>query len=107
MGDIKEQHIVCTEKETLNGLLVLVARTEERVVNLDKRINGSLKTYQDHIVQGKGWRMAIIGTLVMIVLQIIGFAFVYGTLSKTVNVNERIIQRVLDKYEHLEVGGKK
>ena len=80
------QPVVCTEKETLG-------RIEATLEALDKRINGSYKTFNDHIVQGKGWRTAVISTLIIVVIQIVGFAYVYGNLAKTVSVNERIIQR--------------
>ncbi len=81
-----EQHVICTEKETLGSIKATLEA-------LDKRINGSYETFNNHIIQGRGWRGAVIGTAVMVIMQIIMFAYVYGNLSKTVNVNERILQR--------------
>jgi hypothetical protein len=83
----------CTERDVLAGIKIDLARTEERIIALDKRINGSIGTFYDHVKQGKTWRMAVAGIALTIVLEFIGFAFVFGTLFETVRVNERIIQR--------------
>lgn len=87
-------HVIdCKQEEAIKSLLVTTGKIEERIIALDKRINGSYQAFCDHIVQGKGWRMAVVGTVVAVVIQVVGFAFMYGNLYKTVVVNERIIQR--------------
>jgi len=99
----------CTEKETLKNIAhtlakvsVSQARTEENVLALDKRINGSYDTFCDHVAQGKGWRMAVSGIAVGLIIQIVMFSYVFGNLAKTVSVNERIIQREVIEDEHVK-----
>lgn len=79
-----------------NELTNLIARVEERVIALDKRINGSYDMFLDHVKQGKMWRGVVVGISVTLIVNIIGFAYLFGTLSKTVCMNERIIAKFLD-----------
>lgn len=79
-----------------NDLTNSLARIEERVIALDKRINGSYDMFLDHVRQGKAWRGVLVGLAVTLCLNIIGFAYLFGTLSKTVCVNERTIVKFLD-----------
>ena len=72
-----------------------LARIEERQIAIDKRINGSIDDIHDHIKAGDRWRAIIIGIAVSVVIQIVAFSYIYGNLSKTVCVNERILQRIL------------
>ena len=98
----------CTEKETLKeisysiaNIAISQAKSDERIIALDKRINGSYKTFHDHITQGRGWRVGIVSLIVTVVLQFIGFAFLFGNIVKNDAVQDRIIQReILDGEMH-------
>lgn len=79
------------------------ARIEGTVVALDTRINGSIDMFYDHIKQGKGWRSIIAGIVIALIMQFVGFAFVFGRMDKTLEVNERVLQRILPKYEAIAV----
>ena len=57
------------------------------VINLDKRINGSIDDIEKHISSGKGWRVGIVGVAVMIIIQTITLASMWGRLCRTVEVN--------------------
>lgn len=72
-----------------------LARIEERQVAIDNRINGSIDDIRSHISAGARWRSAIIAIVCAIVLQVVGFSYMYGNLCKTVSVNERILTRIL------------
>ena len=74
-----------------------LARIEERQVAIDRRINGSIDDIRLHISNGSKWRGTILSVCVVIILQFIGFAYMYGSLNKTVAVNEGIVLRLLDK----------
>ena len=74
-----------------------LARIEERQVAIDRRINGSIDDIKQHISNGSKWRATIFTACIAIILQFLGFAYVYGCLSKTVSVNERILLRILNK----------
>lgn len=54
------------------------------IKSLDKRINGSLRDMEKHMDSGKGWRMSLIGIIVAIFLQIIGFSYLWGGQSTTI-----------------------
>lgn len=77
-----------------------VAVTKSTLINLDKRINGSLLAIEKHINEGKGWRTTIAGLAVAVGIQILSFAYLYGNLSKQVQVNTI----KLDKIEILQKG---
>ena len=76
-----------------------LTRIEERQLATDKRINGSLDVLDKHVSQGHIWRVAILGIIVTIVINIIIFSNMYGYMSKTVSVNERNVLRILDKLD--------
>jgi hypothetical protein len=97
---VEPKHIVCTEKETLSDIKISIAKIETK-------LDASIKTFYDHIAQGKGWRFLMASIGLGLVGSIITFAMMFGVLSKTVEVNERIILRILDKYEHLDIDSKK
>lgn len=83
----------CKYADRILNMCESVARTEQKVESLDKRINGSMEAIREHIKQGSVWRGGIVGIAITVVLQLVAFSFAYGTLYKTVAVNERIIQR--------------
>ena len=78
-----------------------IAETKGDVKALSIRINGSYDTFYDHIKQGKGWRTAVMSSILLVVINIVIFSYLFGIVNKTVLVNERIIQRILMKYEQI------
>jgi hypothetical protein len=73
-------------KDHIN-LMSGVVRIEEKVVAIDKRINGSIDDIHDHIKAGIAYRIGIISVAAMLVIQTITLAFMWGQLCRTVEVN--------------------
>jgi len=46
---------------------------------------------ENHITEGKGWRIAIIGILVTLMTQVGAFLFMWGGVTNTVNKNSDYI----------------
>lgn len=74
------------------------------VENLDKRINGSLHQMEKHMEQGHGWRVALIGVIIAIFIQIIGFAYLWGGMSKQVEINTGRLTKVEALHEPPKLG---
>ena len=70
-----------------------IAEIKSDVKALSVRTNGNMDRFIDHIKQGHVWRTAILSMAVTLVISISGFLLLFGGLKKTVEVNERIIQR--------------
>ena len=62
------------------------------VENLDKRINGSLEAITKHMDDGDGWRKAIVGIVFCIFIQIGTFAYLWGGVTKQVEINTGILK---------------
>lgn len=60
---------------------------KERVINLDKRINGSIDAIEKHISTGVAWRMGIIGVAAMMIIQSLILASMWGRICRTVEIN--------------------
>lgn len=72
--------------------------------SLDIRVNGSLDVMQDHVRQGEKWRQAIIGIVIAGIVQIVGFAYLFGTLTERVNKNSGAIEKEIQfLYDKLEI----
>jgi hypothetical protein len=76
------------------NLRVATARIEERVINIDKRINGSIDDIHDHIKHGQNWRMSIVGTIVGVLITVGSAIYYYGELKARVCDNEAEIVRL-------------
>ena len=68
-------------------LVKSVAIIETTIVNLDKRINGSLKSIEKHMDEGIRWRIAIVGVGVTLLVQFMGFIVVGTRFTKQIEVN--------------------
>jgi hypothetical protein len=66
-------------------------RMTAAVENLDRRINGSLHEMEKHMDSGKGWRAALLGVIVAIFLQIVGFSYLWGGMTSMVSSHEKKI----------------
>jgi hypothetical protein len=75
-------------------LRVMIARVEERLISVDKRINGSIDDIHDHIKHGQNWRMSIIGIVVGLLVSVGSVIYYYGELKARVCDNEAEIVRL-------------
>jgi hypothetical protein len=75
-------------------LVSTLARIEERVINIDKRINGSIDDIKVHIEHGNRWRLAITSVALSLILAIISGVFAYGKLCGLVEDNTQEIARL-------------
>ena len=78
-----------------------IAVIETTIINLDKRINGSLVAIEKHMDQGAQWRMGIIGVALTLFIQAILIINYNGKMMKQIEVNT--IR--LDKIENLHPMG--
>ena len=69
-----------------------LVRIEERVININKRINGSVDDIRNHIEQGSRWRVVIASMVAMFLLSIISGIYAYGKLCSIVEDNTKEIQ---------------
>ena len=78
----------CTEHIKLAEDIAIVKTT---VVSLDKRINGSMDTIAKYVSTSDAWRMSIVGIAVTLLttvfLQIGAFLYLWGGLSKQVDMD--------------------
>jgi hypothetical protein len=88
----------------MESLEIAIARVEEKVVAIDKRINGSIDDIKKHIEHGQAWRIAIVGVSVGLVLQTIALAFMWGKLVNTVEFNTRRLNIIEDLHRVQEDG---
>ena len=56
------------------------------VLNLDKRINGSMDSIKTHIEQGSKWRMTIATVGIGLILSIMGAVYAYGRVCERVDM---------------------
>jgi len=78
----------CKDHVTLCEDMAIVKTT---VINLDKRINGSIDDINDHIKNGSKWRLAIIGVSATIIINIFIAVYWYGRLSERVDTLHSVI----------------
>ena len=69
------------------------------------KLLGELKAKADafvrHVTEGNRWRVAIVGIVLAVILQVGGFLYLWGGLDTTVKRNEKDVQRVFDKLDAL------
>ena len=71
----------------VSGTKIEVEKTKVKLDALDDRINGALAEICKHINEGTVWHRAIIGIIVMVVVQIISISYLFGTLAERVGRN--------------------
>lgn len=59
-----------------------VEKIKVALLNLDKRINGSMGEIEKHICEGVAWHRVIVGVIVSIAIQAMAFAYMFGTISE-------------------------
>ena len=52
---------------------------------IDVRINSSIDAIKKHIEDGEQWRKAIVGVIFAGIIQVVGFAYLFGGLNQKVN----------------------
>lgn len=72
-------------------ILERLARIEERLIAVDKRINGSIKDIENHIDHGHKWRLTIVAVAVTMLLNIGAGLYQYGKLCEKVEGHSRQI----------------
>ena len=64
-----------------------LVRIEERLIAVDKRINGTIDDVTHHIENSRPRNIALIGTLVTILIFLINFSYGLGQTKKQIEVN--------------------
>lgn len=77
-------------------LLTRLARIEEKIIAVDKRINGSIEEIEKHIEHGRSWRVAIIGVAGMVIIQSFLFASMWGKLCNMVDRNSSLLDKIIE-----------
>ena len=75
---------VCPQHEKL---IEVVHNIDKVTTALSVRINGSINDIEHHMEVGAAWRIAIVGVIISIVLQIITFSYLWGSASKQISIN--------------------
>lgn len=99
-GEERREHF-CTQEAN-------VADIQATIKSIDKRINGSIKQYDRHIEQGEKWRIAITGIVFAWIVQVVGFANLFGRQQEIVKYNAeryqsnlRLIEKNTDAIDRL------
>jgi hypothetical protein len=66
---------------------ITLARIEERLISVDKRINGSIDDITTHIEHGGKWRLAICIALIGLVGVFLTRAVGWGKMEQQIKVN--------------------
>jgi len=64
-----------------------LARIEERLVAMDKRINGSIDSVEKHIDQGTKWRLAIVIAFIGLTGVFVSSVSSWGKAENQIKVN--------------------
>jgi hypothetical protein len=65
--------------------------------SINDKLRSNYEEIQAHIMQGEGWRKAIVGIIFAGFVQIVSFAYLFGTLSHTVQEHENRFSRVNER----------
>lgn len=89
-----QKAIASLDKKTvqIEGKIDLV---NEKITNLDKRINGSLESIASHILESKGWRTAIVGIIGVLLVNLASAIFYYGYTVSKVNNLEDLVKKIV------------
>lgn len=68
------------EKRELQ-LIEDMAEMRTRIWHIDKRINGTMDVFQDHVKAGVGWRRTIILVVITVIVEVATFAFMFGCMT--------------------------
>ena len=90
---------VCSQHEKM---MEMVHNIDKTTTALSVRINGSIGDIEKHLEMGAAWRIAIVGVIISIVLQVITFSYLWGSASKQIEIN-RIVCELHKKIAKLEM----
>jgi len=83
----------------VHTLMIDTAIVKERVLAVDKRVNGSIDDIKEHIEHGSKWRLAIVGLASLIIAGV----FWAGNLTEKISDNYKEIEELRQHKEIKEV----
>ena len=95
-------HEECQYQDKILTLCEDTAEIKAITKGLDKRINGTMVSIQQHIRDGSVWRTLIVSVGMAVIINIVCVAYMYGQLAKQVEVNCEILEKFVSK-THEEV----
>jgi hypothetical protein len=75
-----------------------IHRIDKTTTELSARINGSIHDIEHHIASGQAWRIAIVGSIISIVIQVVSFAYLWGQASRQITINTGRITTLEELY---------
>lgn len=69
----------------------------DRITRHGMEIEHTRKHLDDHIASGKGWRVAVAGIVVTLIIQVTSFVYFYGRLNEQVEHHDKLLSRVESK----------
>ena len=90
----KEQRDFCSGHMEFSNTL---CRIEERLIAVDKRINGTIDDVKTHIENSRPRNIAIAGVLVTVFIFLFTLAINLGRSDKQIEVNTKILQSMVSK----------
>jgi hypothetical protein len=91
-------------EDTVNNVSetrISVEKTKVQLEGLDKRINGALEAMKDHMCEAEVWRRSILAIAVMVVVQIVAFAYLFGTISERIGNATATLGIVSEEYRQM------
>ena len=74
-----------------------LGRIEERLIAVDKRINGSINAVEKHIEHGTKWRLGIVVALIGLVGLAVTRMIGWGNMENQIKVNTNRLDRIEGK----------
>lgn len=74
-----------------------MTRIDAKLDSIEAKINEHFNVMKEHVEQGNKWRLAILGVIFAGIIQIVSFAYLFGTLNNQVNINTERWNRFIEK----------
>lgn len=87
---IERRHDYCTQEGN-------IARIMAGIESVDRRVNGSMESIKDHIRQGEKWRIALVGIVFAGIIQVVSFAYLFGTQQQIVKHNSKAVEQWINQ----------
>ena len=88
----------CKFEDRILKLCEDAAGTRSDVKNISIRINGALDDIADHVRHGRGWRSAIFGLAITVIINIIVFSNIFGKIQAKVEGLESHVSQIHNYY---------
>lgn len=75
----------------------------ENVATLVQKVEEPMKAIDKHINHGHVWRTAVAGLTLTVIINVVVFANMYGTLTQRVKDNESHIDRLININERISI----